>query len=131
MSSTDLAFHLSVRDVPDGGVSILQIKDAFLNYASSEELKTSIKELCRARMASGVRRFAVDVSRVTVMDSCGLSVLISMKKLVEGESARMSLFGLSPMIQRLFEITKLDAVFDIRTDEQACMAALASDAPIA
>jgi len=131
MSSTDLAFHLSVRDVSEGGVSVLQIKDAFLNYASSEELKTSIKELCRARLANGVRRFAVDVSRVTVMDSCGLSVLISMKKLVEGENGRMSLYGLSPMIQRLFEITKLDAVFDIRADEQACMTALAGDAPIA
>jgi len=131
MSGTDLAFHLSVRDVPEGGVAVLQIKDAFLNYASSEELKTSIKDLCRARLAGGVRRFAVDVSRVTVMDSCGLSVLISMKKLVEGESARMSLFGLSPMIQRLFEITKLENVFDIRADERSCMTALTGDAPIA
>ena len=131
MSSTDLAFHLSVKDVPARGVAILQIKDAFLNYASAEDLKTNVKELCRARLANGVRRFAVDVTRVTVMDSCGLSVLISMKKLVEGESARMSLFGLSPMIQRLFEITKLEQVFDIRADEQACLAALSGDAPIA
>jgi len=131
MPSTDLAFHLSVRDVPEDGVAILQIKDAFLNYASSEDLKTNIKDLCRARLANGVRRFAVDVSRVTVMDSCGLSVLISMKKLVEGESARMSLYGLSPMIQRLFEITKLENVFDIRADERSCVTALAGDSPIA
>jgi anti-anti-sigma factor len=131
MSSTDLVFHLTVKDVPDSGVAILQLKDAFLNYASSEDLKASVKDICRQRIAGGVRRFGVDVSRVTVMDSCGLSLLISMKKLVESETGRMSLFGLSPMIQRLFEITKLDAVFDIRSDEACCLSALTGEAPIA
>jgi anti-sigma B factor antagonist len=130
MSTADLAFHLSIRDVPEEGVSVLQIKDAFLNYASSEDLKTNLKEQCRARLAHGVRRFAIDLSRVNVMDSCGLSVLISMKKLVESENAHMSLFGLSPMIRRLLEITKLDTVFDVRPDEQSCVAALACDAAI-
>lgn len=128
MSVTDLAFHLSVRDLDGGRVSVLQIKDAFLNYASADELKTNIKAVCRERIHRGVKGFAVDVSRVTVMDSCGLSVLISIKKLVESEGARMALCGLSPMIKRLFEITKLEQVFEIRTDEQAAVVALGAAA---
>ena len=125
MSSTDLAFHLSVTDLPEAGVSVVQIKDAFLNYASSDELKINLKELCRARMTGGLRTFAFDLSRVTVMDSCGLSVLISVKKLVEGEGGRIGLFGLSPMIQRLFEITKLQNIFEIYPDENSALAAFA------
>ena len=128
MSSADLAFHLSVKDLPDGDACVLQIKDAFLNYASSDELKTNLKEICRERILRGVRGFALDLSRVTVMDSCGLSVLISLKKLVESEGARLSLFGLSPMIQRLFEITKLENVFAICADESTALAGFASAA---
>lgn len=128
MSVSDLAFHLSVRDLDGGSVSVLQIKDAFLNYASSDELKANIKTVCRERINRGVKGFAVDVSRVTVMDSCGLSVLISIKKLVESEGARMALCGLSPMIRRLFEITKLEQVFEIRQDEQAAVVALSTAA---
>lgn len=123
MPNPDLAFHLAVTDIPEAAVSVVQIKDAFLNYASSDELKLNLKELCRERMAAGMRGFAIDLSRVTVMDSCGLSVLISVKKLVEGDGARISLFGLSPMIQRLFEITKLESIFDISADESAAVAA--------
>ena len=125
MSSTDLAFHLAVTDLPDSRVSVVQIKDACLNYASSDELKTNLRELCRERLSAGVKGFAVDLSRVTVMDSCGLSVLISVKKLVEGEGARLSIFGLSPMIRKLFEITKLESIFDIFPDEAATVAAFA------
>jgi anti-sigma B factor antagonist len=126
MSNTDLAFHLAVKDLNSGAISVLQIKDAFLNYSSSDDLKANIKELCRERIAQGTKGFAVDVSRVTVMDSCGLSVLISIKKLVESEGARLALCGLSPMIQRLFEITKLESVFDICSDETSAVAALAA-----
>jgi anti-sigma B factor antagonist len=124
MSSTDAAFHLAVTDAPASGLTVMQIKDAFLNYASSDELKTNMKDLCRTRLATGTRAFAVDLSHITVMDSCGLSVLISVKKLVEGEGGRVALFGLSPMIQRLFEITKLESIFDIYADESAAMSAL-------
>ena len=128
MQAGQSALHLSAKDPPQGGASVLQIKDAFLNYASSEELKDDLKNLCRERMARGVREFVVDLSTVKVMDSCGLSVLIGVKKLVEPEGGRLCLIGLSPMICHLFTITKLDRVFEIHEDERTAVDAFGKPA---
>ena len=128
MLDAELAEHVTVHDLADRGVSSVRMKDAFLNYALSDELKASLKDVCRRRIDGGIRGFVVDLAAVTVMDSCGLSVLISIKKLVEGEGGRVALSGLSPMIERLFGITKLDRVFEIHADEAAAVAALSPPA---
>lgn len=126
MQTADLSVHLAVKDC--GPVTVVKIKDAFLNYASSEGLLNGLKDVCREKCASGARGFAVDLSSVTVMDSCGLSMLIAMKKAAEAGGAKLSLFGLSPMVRRLFSVTKLEGVFRIRDDERgATTAVLAAD----
>jgi anti-anti-sigma factor len=124
MQTADLGFHLAVRDAAEGAVSVVRIKDAFLNYASSEGLMSGLKDVCKERVAHGVRAFVVDLSAVTVMDSCGLSMLIAMKKTAETAGAKISLFGLSPMVRRLFAATKLENVFKICDDERAAMTLL-------
>ncbi len=124
MLDTELSDHAVVLELAGGAVTAIRLKDAFLNYALSNELKASLKDLCRRRIEAGTRGFVVDLAAVTVMDSCGLSVLISMKKLVEAEGARVALAGLSPMILRLFAITKLERVFEIHADQAAAVAAL-------
>ena len=130
MQTADLSVHLSVKECADGAVAVVKLKDAFLNYASSEGLLTGLKDVCREKSARGVRGFAVDLSAVTVMDSCGLSMLIAMKKTAEAAGAKLSVFGLSPMVRRLFSVTKLEGVFRIRDDERSAVAAaLGADAP--
>jgi anti-anti-sigma factor len=125
MTEPELSCHVAVDEAPDSGCCTVQIKDAFLNYALTDELKRDLKDLCRDRMARGVRGFVFDLEPVTVMDSCGLSMLISVKKTIECAGGRMGLASLSPMIARLFEITKLDAAFDIHSDRRTALAALA------
>jgi anti-sigma B factor antagonist len=120
----DSAFHLTVADHPDLGVSTVRIRDAFLNYAHADEVKANLREVCRTRIDAGVRAFVIDLAAVTVMDSCGLSILISVKKSIESEGAKIGLASLSPMIRRLFAITKLERVFDIHADESAALTAL-------
>lgn len=117
-----------MRELEGGRVCSILIKDAFLNYAQSDEMKASLKDVCRTKIDAAVRCFVVDLSSVTVMDSCGLSILISIKKMLESEGARIGLASLSPMIRRLFAITKLDRVFEIYDDESAAAAAMAAPA---
>ncbi len=124
MSDTELAFHVSVKDAPDDGACVVVFHDHFLNYAHSDELKANVKELCRARIGRGTRRFVFDLSPVTVMDSCGLSILISAKKTVEGLGGRFALASLTPMIARLFEVTKLDRSFEIHATAPGAIAAM-------
>jgi anti-sigma B factor antagonist len=125
MQTADLSVHLAVKDV--GVVAVVTIKDAFLNYASSEGLLNGLKDVCKEKCASGSKGFAVDLSCVTVMDSCGLSMIIAMKKAAEAGGAKLSLFGLTPMVRRLFSVTKLEGVFRIRDDERAACAAVLAE----
>jgi anti-anti-sigma factor len=124
MLDADLSYRVSVRDAAGGTVTVIQLKDAFLNYSFAEQLKRNLKEVCKQRLQSGVRSFVVDLSPVNVMDSCGLSVLVGLKKLIEAEEARLSLVAVSPMILRPFSITRLDKVFEIHPTEEAATAAL-------
>ena len=128
MQESELALHVSAADTANCAVCAVRIKDAFLNYSLSDELKTGLKDVCCKRIAAGTRAFVFDLGAVTVMDSCGLSVLISLKKFVEGEGATLCLIGLSPMMERLFAITKLDRVFEIHADERTAVAVLAQPA---
>jgi anti-sigma B factor antagonist len=124
MQTAEIAQHVSVKDAPDGTLSVIQIKDAFLNYATSDDLMTRLKEMCRERVDRGVRSLAIDLTSVTVMDSCGLSMLIAMKKIAGSAGGSVCLFGLSPMVRRLFGVTKLESVFLIRDDEVSALDAM-------
>jgi len=65
----------------------------------------------------------VNLENIGVIDSCGLAVLISLKKLVEARGGTIALTNLSVMIQRLFLLTRLDRAFDIHeTTEEAVRA---------
>ena len=115
--------HFAVEDLPDAAGVVVTFATAFLNYATSETLSADVKELCRARVAQGARLVVVDLTAVLVMDSCGLSMLVAMKKATEEGGARLRLVGLAPMIHRLFVVTKVDRVFDIFEDRRAALAA--------
>lgn len=59
-------------------------------------------------------RVILDLAGVSYMDSSGIASLVKMLSRVRAGGATMHLIGASPRIQSLFEITRLDNVFDIR-----------------
>lgn len=60
------------------------------------------------------RSFAVDLGGVGFVDSAGLGVLIGALRRTAESGGRMALLDLQPAVQRVFSITGLNAVFDIR-----------------
>lgn len=127
MQENDLGLHLDVGDAGDGAACTIRLRDAFLNYAFSDQLKGTLREICTERLSRGTKQFVVDLSAVNVMDSCGLSVLIGMRKIVAGSGGRMVLVATSPILLRLFSITRLDGVFEIVADASAASAALSRE----
>ncbi len=87
MLETELQFRLQIADAP--GHTKFTLKDQFLNYSFSDQLKAAIKRHTAERTARGVRNFVIDLSAVNVMDSCGLSVLIGVRKIVAQVDGRM------------------------------------------
>ena len=125
MTEQELLCRVRIDDAEDGSSATVRLRDQFLNYTFADQLKGALKDLCRQRMDRGVRRFVVDLSAVHVMDSCGLSVLIGLRKLVDEKQGRLVLCHVSPIIQRLLGITRLDRVFESFADEPSALAALA------
>ncbi|MCE9634233.1 MAG: STAS domain-containing protein [Planctomycetes bacterium] len=128
MLEDELRYRVDVRDepTPDGGAGgscTIRLRDAVLNYSFSDQLKGALKDICTTRIDRGARRFVIDLSAVNVMDSCGLSVLIGLRKVVSAAGGRMVVVATSPILLRLFTITRLDGVFEIVRDEAAAAAA--------
>lgn len=139
MLANELRYRVEVRDVPGPGgadapadtTCTIRLRDAVLNYSFSDQLKGALQEICSTRIANGARRFVVDLTAVNVMDSCGLSVLIGLRKLVCAADGRLVIVATSPILLRLFTITRLDGVFEIVRDEASATASLARGAAAA
>jgi anti-sigma B factor antagonist len=65
----------------------------------------------------------VDLSRVTYIDSSGLAALIEGMQNVEEYGGKFALAGLPDTIRTVFEIARLDQVFQIFPDVDAALAA--------
>src|SRR5438105_836575 len=69
------------------------------------------------------RQLIVDLSRVTYIDSSGLAALIEGMQNVEQYGGKFMLAGLQETIRTIFEIARLDQVFQIFPDVDAALVA--------
>jgi anti-sigma B factor antagonist len=67
------------------------------------------------------KRLVVDLSEVTYIDSAGLAVLIEAMQKVEGYGGKFLLAGLQETVRSIFEISRLDQVFQIFPDANAAL----------
>jgi anti-sigma B factor antagonist len=66
-------------------------------------------------------RLVVDLSGVTYIDSAGLAALIGAMQKVEGYGGKFLLAGLQETVRSIFEISRLDQVFQIFPDANAAL----------
>jgi anti-anti-sigma factor len=67
-------------------------------------------------------RIAVDLSRLRVITSMFLGMLVSLQRSVVAAEGALRLFGVSPGQREVFRATKLDTVFRIYGDEPSALA---------
>ncbi len=73
-------------------------------------------------IAKKPERLVVDLSEVTYIDSAGLAALIEAMQKVEGYGGKFLLAGLQETVRSIFEISRLDQVFQIFPDADAALA---------
>ena len=105
--------RLTIHDAPDGGECVIVLREPLLNYVVYDSLRADLDAPIGERLERGVPRFVIDLSAVEAIDSCGLGVLIGVKKRVSRQQGEVILRGLSPICRSLLELTKLDRVFEI------------------
>jgi anti-sigma B factor antagonist len=63
-------------------------------------------------------RVVINLAKVTYVDSSGLATLVEILKNMRSYGGKMKLSNMSPKIKSLFEITKLEKLFDIAVSEE-------------
>ncbi len=90
------------------GITIVQVEGELI-VGNRQELKDKVLD----RLESGDRRFLIDFTSSSYIDSSGLGVLVSLSKKIREAGGALRLAGLNEDLRTLFELTKLDTLFQI------------------
>ncbi len=73
---------------------------------------------------AGTHKLIIDLSKVNVMNSSGLGVLILARDMMQKKNGVIVLCGLLPMMQEIFTRMHLDSFFNITSDKDAALSML-------
>lgn len=99
---------MSFTIAKQGDVSIVAIEGQLI-VSNRQELKQKMLE----ELEGGARKLLVDFSQTGYIDSSGLGVLVSLSKKIREQGGALRLAGLNEDLRTLFELTKLDTLFQI------------------
>lgn len=86
----------------------------------SPEVKEALGVLVQRQVPS----ILIDLSAVDYIDSSGLAVLIEGFQRVTAYGGKLGLFGLQEKVRGIFEVARLDQVFQIFPDEASALASV-------
>ncbi len=105
--------RLQVAEV--GDVTVVRFQDRkIIDEAAIQELGSELFQLVDHE---GVRKLLLNFSRVEFLSSAALGKLIMLDKKVKAQKGKLKLSNIAKGIYDVFEITRLNKVFDIKTDE--------------
>ena len=98
------------------GITIVEVGGELI-VGNRQELKDTVLD----RLEAGDRRFLIDFSRSSYIDSSGLGVLVSLSKKIREQGGELRLSSLNEDLRTLFELTKLDTLFRITDDKEEAL----------
>ncbi|MEO1703852.1 MAG: STAS domain-containing protein [Pseudomonadota bacterium] len=111
--------ELSKTDV--GDTRIVKVIDHRIDAAVAIQFKDAM----RAQTDGGPERVVLDLSEVSFIDSSGLGAVVAAKKLLNGSHV-LELAGLTPVVAKVFKLTRMDTIFTVHADVNTAVPALAS-----
>jgi anti-sigma B factor antagonist len=97
------------------GVTVVEFTDA--KVIDQRNINQIGAELMHLVDAAGVRKMLIDLENVRYLSSAVLGKLISLHKALRANGGQLKLCSIAPPIFEVFEITRLDKVFDIYKNE--------------
>ncbi len=97
-----------------GEVLVVELRGKLMGGKESEPFR----EMLYRAISDGIVNVLVDLSQVTWMNSSGLGMLISGLTTMRSAGGDLRLVGLNEGTRRPLEITRLDAVFQVFTNQQ-------------
>ena len=91
-----------------GDMIVIRVMDNRIDAAGAIQFKERMREL----IAEPSDRIVLDMSNVGFLDSSGLGAVVSVMKVL-GPVRRLELSGLTPTVEKVFRLTRMDSVFII------------------
>jgi anti-sigma B factor antagonist len=100
---------MQVKSAEQQGVTVFQVEGE-ININTSPELKKTFEKTQN-------KKIVVDLEKVSYIDSSGLATLVEILKKTRTQGGALGLAGMSEKVKSLFEITKLDRLFKIYSNQ--------------
>ncbi len=92
----------------EGDICIVQVRDPRIDAAAALDFKETVRHETEGAPA----RVILDLTQVTFIDSSGLGAIVAIMKHLAPERQLM-LAGLTPAVDKVFKLTRMDSVFRI------------------
>ncbi|MFC6688486.1 STAS domain-containing protein [Jhaorihella thermophila] len=79
------------------------------------------KEKMRSAVDEGPERVVLDLTSVDFIDSSGLGAIVATMKML-GQGRRLDLAGLTPLVEKVFRLTRMDTIFRLYPDRETALA---------
>ncbi|MEM9582903.1 MAG: STAS domain-containing protein [Pseudomonadota bacterium] len=113
---------MNLRKDITNGVLVLTPDSERIDAASAIYLKDQFRDATAATDC----RVVIDLAEVNFMDSSGLGAMVSALKLLKGR--KLELAGLTPVVEKVFKLTRMDQVFIIHPDLNSALSGTGADA---
>ncbi len=87
---------------------IVSVREERIDAAVALEFKDAM----RVQTEDGPETVVLDLSEVQFIDSSGLGAIVASMKTL-GAHRKMALAGLTPTVERVFQLTRMDSVFSV------------------
>ena len=100
---------LKIHAKKSNAAAVLRLEGQIIN-GETEILRSAVQS------ASGAGEIVLNLANVRVVDAHGLGVLLELREQTLAKGAHFELINVSKSLYRIFEITRLNTVFDIRSN---------------
>ena len=102
---------MELRASEQDGVLVVAAMETRIDAAGAIRFKDEM----RALVQHPAPRVLLDLSRVTFLDSSGLGAVVAVMKML-GPDRKLELAGLTPLVKKVFRLTRMDSVFTIHAE---------------
>ena len=89
-----------------GNVAVVCLQGRIVNGETS-----SLREVVDSQLNSSA--VVLDLARVSMIDASGLGLMLALRRQAEAKGVGIKLMNVSKFVKQVFEITRLDTVFEV------------------
>ncbi|WP_425039870.1 STAS domain-containing protein [Primorskyibacter sp. S187A] len=112
---------MDLKSTQSGDIQVVKVNEARIDAAVAIQFKDAM----RAETEGGAKRVVLDLGEVAFVDSSGLGAIVAAMKQL-GADQKLDLAGLTPSVDKVFRLTRMDTVFAIYPSLDAAMLTEAS-----